>query len=644
MQIVGRQIINKEVSMKRIFISYSRQDHEIVSRIKGDLEGAGYEVWIDQENIPGGTKWRERIVRAIDSSIVFILVLSENSIISDNVLKELDLAEETKCQVIPIEIDEVQIPSKMRYQLVGKQRINLWVDFDRGFDQLIDALVEVQDGYKNESKQEISVIQRYFLSTPKWLIRFFVISLILAISGIAFLIWNNQSSVDPMGGHLNILIEPFSEKYFWGYGRSSLGWNVAQNFSEDLKTTSFNDDLNISVLGPSDHDYVLWGWQENDLESAAQRHSERMNAQIVVYGFITKDKYGDSIVNVRFYISPNNFGDAQDLIHPSLLGELQIGSFRITGDTASGTDLLDQNRELRERIEIFAFLIKGLGSYISQDYAAANDFFSKAANQQLWSNRKGLEVIYLITGNLFLRQTQVYLDDLRINEARQNARKAAESFNQAAKVFEENYSDTYSRAYLGLAGVENYYAIAEARASDNLTLIDENALIRQENYLELALNSSKSPTTADIQEKVFYNRAQISLTYYYITYDEKFLDDARAYYYSVIDVYKNGNNRLTEFAAMSYSGLAVLEWIEKSPDDAISNYETAYKITRNPAFKAQILLNIGRICDEYGDYKKALEHYRDAIDRKIDLEKVIQDQVVEEVIQRIKEIENGELQ
>jgi hypothetical protein len=42
--------------MGHVFISYSRQDQELVDRIIGVLAGAGIKAWIDREGIPGGVK------------------------------------------------------------------------------------------------------------------------------------------------------------------------------------------------------------------------------------------------------------------------------------------------------------------------------------------------------------------------------------------------------------------------------------------------------------------------------------------------------------------------------------------------------------------------------------------------------------
>jgi hypothetical protein len=129
-----------EDPMGNIFLSYSRKDKGIVERLKNRLEAAGHYVWIDIEGIRGGDQWRRAIAEAIRQADTFVLLLSSNAVKSDNVCKELNLAEENKSRVIPVAISSVAIPPEMQYQLAGVQRIDLATDFEHGLKQLLEAL------------------------------------------------------------------------------------------------------------------------------------------------------------------------------------------------------------------------------------------------------------------------------------------------------------------------------------------------------------------------------------------------------------------------------------------------------------------------------------------------------------------------
>jgi hypothetical protein len=123
------------------FISYSRADSKIIDILIKRLNEAGYRVWVDRVGIGGGEHWRQEIVDAIKNCTVFILALSSNSVRSDNVRKELDLADSAKCPIVPIELQQItDLPAKFQYQLAGIQRINLATNFEGGFGQLLNAI------------------------------------------------------------------------------------------------------------------------------------------------------------------------------------------------------------------------------------------------------------------------------------------------------------------------------------------------------------------------------------------------------------------------------------------------------------------------------------------------------------------------
>lgn len=126
--------------MSRLFISYSRKNSIIVDQLYDQLCSSGFSVWVDREAIQAGDYWRSKIVNAIERSDFFIIALSKDSVISKNVLKELDLAENFNIPVVPVIIEEVDIPSEMQYQLSGIQRLDFLSDFAAGYELLLEVL------------------------------------------------------------------------------------------------------------------------------------------------------------------------------------------------------------------------------------------------------------------------------------------------------------------------------------------------------------------------------------------------------------------------------------------------------------------------------------------------------------------------
>ncbi|MBI1877191.1 MAG: TIR domain-containing protein [Chloroflexi bacterium] len=108
-----------------VFISYSTKNLDFVQQLYQKLSGRGLSVWFDKQSIEGATQWRESIVTGIMNCKVFLLVLSPESAASDNVRKELDLAEHHKKKIFPLMWrDANPLPPSFQYQLAGTQYIS----------------------------------------------------------------------------------------------------------------------------------------------------------------------------------------------------------------------------------------------------------------------------------------------------------------------------------------------------------------------------------------------------------------------------------------------------------------------------------------------------------------------------------------
>lgn len=123
--------------MPQVFTSYSRRDKEIVDRLVGELERAGLDVWIDRTDIHSGNSWRVQIVEAIDTCDAFVLMLSPNSAASDNVRKEIDLAQDSARKTFVVLLEPVKLPAEIRYQLAGLQFIDVQT---LGYDEALRRL------------------------------------------------------------------------------------------------------------------------------------------------------------------------------------------------------------------------------------------------------------------------------------------------------------------------------------------------------------------------------------------------------------------------------------------------------------------------------------------------------------------------
>jgi TolB-like protein len=116
--------------MPDIFISYSRKDSAQALELADRLRADGMDVWIDQKGIVGAEQWATEIVDGIRACNTFIILISPNSIESENVLRELSLASEKRKRVLPVDLEPTILPSSFEYPLAGLQRVAI-TDFDK---------------------------------------------------------------------------------------------------------------------------------------------------------------------------------------------------------------------------------------------------------------------------------------------------------------------------------------------------------------------------------------------------------------------------------------------------------------------------------------------------------------------------------
>ena len=109
-----------------VVISYSSKDRDKVMAFVQRLLDLNVHVWIDYGNIDGALLWGQEIVEAIEGSKVLILMASESSVASTNVVKEVTLASENKKHILPLHLEPVAIPKALKWHLAGIQHIELF--------------------------------------------------------------------------------------------------------------------------------------------------------------------------------------------------------------------------------------------------------------------------------------------------------------------------------------------------------------------------------------------------------------------------------------------------------------------------------------------------------------------------------------
>ena len=103
-------LVGKAIEYYSCFISYSSKDQECAERLHADLQAKGVRCWFAPEDLKIGDKFRTRIDEAIRYYDKLLLVLSEHSVNSKWVEKEVETAfdKETPDHTVlfPIRLDD----------------------------------------------------------------------------------------------------------------------------------------------------------------------------------------------------------------------------------------------------------------------------------------------------------------------------------------------------------------------------------------------------------------------------------------------------------------------------------------------------------------------------------------------------------
>lgn len=121
------------------FISYSRKDIEFVDKLFARLKEAGIDPWMDKEDIPASSFWRQEILVGIQFCHNFVYVISPNSVMSQYCDMEVDHALALNKRIIPIVVQDCQY-GDLRACIQELNWIFFTSDFEQGLSQLLELL------------------------------------------------------------------------------------------------------------------------------------------------------------------------------------------------------------------------------------------------------------------------------------------------------------------------------------------------------------------------------------------------------------------------------------------------------------------------------------------------------------------------
>lgn len=100
-----------------VFISYSSLDKQVADSVCLALEASGTNCWIAPRDVMPGKPYGEALIDAINDSRIMVLVLSDHSNHSTQVVREVERAVSKGIPIIPLRIANVRLAKSLEYFL-----------------------------------------------------------------------------------------------------------------------------------------------------------------------------------------------------------------------------------------------------------------------------------------------------------------------------------------------------------------------------------------------------------------------------------------------------------------------------------------------------------------------------------------------
>src|SRR3954468_14940112 len=127
------------------FISYCSEDKKIADAVCGTLESNKIRCWIAPRDVGPGRTWGSAIIEAIGESAVMVVIFSQHSNGSPQVMREIERAVNKGVAIIPFRVEDV-VPSKDLEYFISSCH---WLDamnppLEKHIGDLADAILALQ--------------------------------------------------------------------------------------------------------------------------------------------------------------------------------------------------------------------------------------------------------------------------------------------------------------------------------------------------------------------------------------------------------------------------------------------------------------------------------------------------------------------
>jgi hypothetical protein len=112
-------------SARRIFISHASEDKRRARHVAAVLRRQGWQPWIDESDILGGSSWAASIQQALKACSVVVLLVTANSVSKEWVLDEIVAARNLRVPIIPAFLEDVRLPDELQFMLQRTQSVDI---------------------------------------------------------------------------------------------------------------------------------------------------------------------------------------------------------------------------------------------------------------------------------------------------------------------------------------------------------------------------------------------------------------------------------------------------------------------------------------------------------------------------------------
>ncbi|NER79747.1 MAG: toll/interleukin-1 receptor domain-containing protein [Leptolyngbya sp. SIO1D8] len=141
--------------MPNIFLSYARADGQTAAtRLRSELERAGFQVWRDIEDMQGGQAWKDQLRQAIRTVDTVVVLLTPAAVVSKYVEWEWENALTLEKRVIPLLILPCDVPDELTR--LHYHNLSAGQDYVLGFAALLRDLYTAPTAEQSSMAKEKS--------------------------------------------------------------------------------------------------------------------------------------------------------------------------------------------------------------------------------------------------------------------------------------------------------------------------------------------------------------------------------------------------------------------------------------------------------------------------------------------------------